>query len=533
MNEFTGLTFSAKENQVLAHVHPTSDHPLIGLDSLRMLLIQSDYGKYALQEDALATLVEAYNTGTTDFELVIGERRDASFTLEISPDSMQAWTTTIPACGGKPLDPDEIYGVLDKAGIIFGIDQAAINTLCTAEKKERFLVASGTPVENGRDARFELLIDDTRDRTPQVDANGLINFRELGAIPTVSAEQPLLRRIPSTIGTIGRNVRGQIIEPTPGRTEQFAEHLIGAYIDKDDNNLLRAVSGGQPVRSGNGVNVEQVLHIRNVNMATGNISFDGTVNIDGEVLPGMRVQATGDIVVADVVDGAELDAGGDVRVGGGIIAKAHVRAGGSVSVRFVENSQIHAGTTIAIDDTALQCELQADNQIIVGIKVPQRGRLAGGSARAMMLIKTPILGLPTGGVTTLLLGVSPSLETEYQNLLQKIEKLREDEGNLEKLVKHLTKQGDKADMLERVKASWQQAVQSWAKLLPEKEALEKKLALIAEARIEVSVCVDGAIDMTFGKKVKTIRQNYKMGVFSSDGEHVIFTDPMGNIAPAA
>ena len=88
-------------------------------------------------------------------------------------------------------------------------------------------------------------------------------------------------------------------------------------------------------------------------------------------------------------------------------------------------------------------------------------------------------------------------------------------------------------MLERVKASWQQAVQSWAKLLPEKEALEKKLALIAEARIEVSVCVDGAIDMTFGKKVKTIRQNYKMGVFSSDGEHVIFTDPMGNIAPAA
>ena len=533
MTEFPGLAFSANENRVLAHVHPASDRPLIDLDSLRMLLIQSGYGKHALQEEALATLVERYNATKDDFELVIGECRDASFTLEISPDSMQAWTTTIPACGGKPLDPDEIYRVLDKAGVTFGIDQAAINTLCTAEKEERLLVASGTAAENGEDARFEVLIDDTRDRTPQIDANGLIDFRELGAIPTVSAEQPLLRRIPSTTGTVGRNVRGQIIEPTPGRTAQFAERLIGAYVDKDDVNLLRAVFSGQPVRCGNGINVEQVLHVRNVNMATGNISFDGTVNIDGEVLPGMRVQATGDIVVADVVDGAELDAGGDIRVGGGIIAKANVRAGGSVSVRFVENSRVHAGTTIAIDDTALQSELQADNQIIVGIKVPQRGRLAGGSARAMMLVKTPILGLPTGGVTTLLLGVNPSLEAEYQNLLQKIEKLREEESNLEKLVKHLTKQGDKTGMLERVKASWQQAVQSWGKLLPEREALEKKMSLIAGARIEVSACVDGAIDMTFGKKMKTIRQNYKSGVFSNDGEHVIFTDPMGKITPAA
>ena len=36
-------------------------------------------------------------------------------------------------------------------------------------------------------------------------------------------------------------------------------------------------------------------------MATGNIAFDGTVNIEGEVLPGMKVHASGDIVVTGVV----------------------------------------------------------------------------------------------------------------------------------------------------------------------------------------------------------------------------------------
>lgn len=34
-----------------------------------------------------------------------------------------------------------------------------------------------------------------------------------------------------------------------------------------------------------------------------------------------------------------------------------------------------------------KCDLQANNQIIVGIKSPERGRLAGGPARAMMLIR--------------------------------------------------------------------------------------------------------------------------------------------------
>ena len=132
-------------------------------------------------------------------------------------------------------------------------------------------------------------------------------------------------------------------------------------------------------------------------------------------------------------------------------------------MRFVENAKVTAGTTIAIDDTALQSDLQANNQILVGLKSTQRGRLAGGSARAMLLIRTPILGSATGGVTKLLLGVNPVLEAEYQALAHKIDKQREDEQNLDKLVKHLARQGDKAPLLERAKASWEQAVGEFAR----------------------------------------------------------------------
>ena len=366
-----------------------------------------------------------------------------------------------------------------------------------------------------------------------MNAQGLIDFREQGAIPTVEADQALMRRIPATTGTAGRNVRGEVIEPAPGLNEGFAENLLGAYVAPDDANLLRAAFTGQPVCLCNGVSVEHVLRVRNVNMATGNIAFDGTVNIEGEVLPGMKVRATGDVIVGGVIDGAEVDAGGDLRVGGGIIAKARVRAGGSVTSRFAEGAQIVAGTTIAIEDTALQSDLQANNQILVGFKSPQRGRLAGGSARAMLLVSTPILGSPSGGVTSLLLGVNPVLEAQYQTLLQKIEKQREDESNLEKLIKHLTAHGDKAGMLERAKASWQIALQAWARLLPERDELERQLGLTAGARVEVGVGVAGAVDMTFGKKKLPVRQVYENGVFRVDGERIVFIDAGGNIKGAA
>jgi len=532
MTEFPGLSFAENETHLVGIIGQSLDRPALDAGALQLLLEASGYAAWAVPDEQSLMLISRYNDGVTAQEIPLVERCDAVFALEVATDAMQAWVDVTPARGGKALDPDAILMALGEAGVTFGIDQAAVAAAGAAPSAQRFLIASGEAPTNGEDAGFELLVADARDRAPQVNENGLIDFRELGAIPTVSAEQPLMRRIPPTTGSIGRNVRGEVIEPVPGRDAAFADHLIGAYVDKEDTNLLRAVFAGQPVRCGNAVNVEQVLRLRNVNMASGNISFDGTITIEGEVLPGMKVRATGDIVVGDVVDGAELEAGGDIRVTGGIIAKARVRAGGSVSARFVEGAQVCAGTTISIDDTALQSELQANNQIIVGLKSPQRGRLAGGAARAMLLIKTPILGSPTGGVTSLLLGVNPVLEAEYQTLLQKIAKQREEENNLEKLVKHLSAHGDKAGMLERAKYSWQEAIKAWARLLPERDELERQLAHIARAQIEVGVSVAGAVDVTFGKKVARLRKSYDKGTFAVVEERVLFTDDAGNVMSA-
>ncbi|MDP2265506.1 MAG: FapA family protein, partial [Thiobacillus sp.] len=284
---------------------------------------------------------------------------------------------------------------------------------------------------------------------------------------------------------------------------------------------------GQPVRVDKGVLVEQVVRIQSVNMASGNISFDGSVYVDGDVLTGMQVHVTGDIVVSGVVDGGILEAGGNIQVEGGIIAHARVRAAGSVSARFVENSQVYAGTAIAIDDMVLQSELQALNQIAVGIKSPQRGRLIGGSARAMMLVRTPMLGADVGSLTTVQVGVNPELEERFQNLVRLADKQKAEEENLQKLIQNLTKTGDKHDMLERAKASWQKALQDWAHSLHEKGELEKQLAMIEGARVEVSVGVAGAVSMAFGNKTHALRRSFDAGVFALADGRLVFTAASG------
>jgi uncharacterized protein (DUF342 family) len=283
-----------------------------------------------------------------------------------------------------------------------------------------------------------------------------------------------------------------------------------------------------------GIMVEPVLRVAEVNMTTGNIHYDGTVQVDGDVLQGMKVQASGDIVVGGMVDGGLLESGGNIKVTGGVIAHARLRAGGSVSARFAQGAHIYAGTVIALDDMALECELQSLNQIIVGATSPKRGRLIGGSAAAMMLIKVPLLGSAKAGVTQLVLGANPELEAKYQALQERIAKEKSIEENLEKLLKQLTAAGDPKGLLARVKASRAHAVQVWGQSLIEQGELEKQIALGRAAKVEVSVGVDGAVDLCFDKLKARLRQEFGVGSFSVDTDaQVVFIDAAGDAVPTS
>ncbi len=532
--DLAGISLTEADGQVFLHHEPVEGRAAVDAAMLYACLEAAGFGQCAKDEEAIARAASDCNTTQASFLLQVAERRDAAIQVHVSDDEMTAQISLTLPQGGKHGTPAAVRQALAEAGVVFGVDETALVQACLLSQVDHMPVAEGAMPQHGQDTVFQALVPQTADRAPKLDANGLIDYREHGAITVVKPGEPLMRRIPPTPGVMGHTVYGRELPARAGVDAAFAPSLSGAQPALEDSNLLKATVGGQPVLVDHGVMVEPVLRLAEVNLASGNIYFDGTVQIDGEVVQGMKVQAKGDIVVGGTVDGGLLEAGGDIQVAGGIIAQAQVKAQGAVSARFGENCRIQAGTVIALADMALECELESLNQIIVGAKTPQRGRLFGGSATAMMLVRAPLLGSNKGGLTRVKVGANAELEAQMQALQARLAQEQSHEENQGKLMKQLTAAGDPKGMLERVKASWQQAVQVWSKSLAEKTELEKQWALMLTARVEVGLGAAGSVDLAFGNTTAHLRTEYDQGVFSFAPETgIVFTNPSGRVVPVA
>ncbi|MDD2609610.1 MAG: FapA family protein [Giesbergeria sp.] len=521
--QIQGLSFEEADNQILLVALPTPGREPIDGDTLQHLLEQEGYGDCSINQNALHSAAEMCNVQKEPFGIEVARRLDAEYQVFVSSDGMNATLNIIAPIGGKAANPEDALRALSKAGVTFGIDQTAIQDACQRGSCSNVIIARGRDVLHGADALFEDLIPHTVNREPKLDENGLIDYRERGEIVAVQPGAPLMRRTPATAGTDGQTVKGVVVKAKPGKDKPFATGLKGAEVSAEDACVLVAAVGGLPVRVDAGVNVEPVLRYKEINMATGNIHFDGSVHVTGEVVQGMTVHASGDIIVDGMVDSGNLHAGGDIRIAGGIIGRSKIEAQGSVMARFAEGVEIRAGTVIALKDMALECELHAINQITIGTGSRKTGRLVGGHATAMMAIRVVTLGSDKGGTTKITLGVNPALDAEYAALLKRIEEEKEQETRLEQLVKQL-KTADPKGLLERARSSWQQAVQAWGKSLKERETLEKELEKARLARLEVAVGTQGTVEISLCKLVARLRQDFGSGAFYLDeGGNLIFT----------
>lgn len=526
-----GIFITEADNKIFLRGQPNSERGPVDEADIRALLMETGYDSCAFDEVGIANAAQSCSTRLEPFLVQLGERKDAKIDIAISTDDMSVEVAKTATQGGKEVSFEELMETLKSSGVVSGIDEASVRSICQAKEARTALIAHGAVPENGIDAVFEELLPDIADRSPKLNESGLIDYREHGAVVVVHAGTVLMRRHPATPGTNGYTVRGRILSARPGRDEPFAAQLPGTQRSNDDPDVLEAAVTGQPVKVENGLVVEAVLKVAEVNMASGNIHFDGSVEVAGDVAQGMKVNATGDIFVSGMVDGGELHAGGNVSIAGGIIAHATVHANGSVSARFAQSAVIHAGTALVIADMCLDSELKSLNQIIIGTSNPGRGRLVGGSAAAAMLVNVPCLGSPKSVVTKLVIGSNPELTSQLVALQKRIEQEKANEEALEKIIKQLVALKDPRGLLPKVKASRQNAMQVWGKSLQEKKALEEQIAMTSSAKVSVGVGVEGAVDLHIGSQLVRLRREYSAGTFSLDvaNSTVVYADIGGNI----
>lgn len=493
---------------LLAAVAPVPDAMPIDEAWLQQRIADAGFAELRVQAAAFKLLLLQYNAGKPVAALPVAECVDASLAVRISADGLTATLSIVPAQGGKPIAKEDVLAELAAKGITEGIALDAINAAIAAGAALEVVIANGRPPVAGDDGWLEGLLPEVRDRRPQLDASGHIDYRDLGEIQVVRAGDPLMRRHPPTEGVAGVNVCGVALPARPGKAVAFAPKLPGAGPASDDPDLLVATVAGQPVQVRGGMMVEQVFSVDTVNMASGNIRFDGSVKIRGDVAAGMVVCASGDIEVGGVVESATLEAGGSIVIKGGAIGKLgrkdggehHLRCAASFSAAYAQQVRVEAGDSIFIDDIAMQCELAAGNHIRVGQR--RRGHVIGGRLQATLSIRAKVLGSPNRIETRCEVGTPPELHRRQLELAKQRDGKESQLLDISKLLAFADQHPGRlpAETLDKARQTAAVLSADIAELRAGEEALAQKVELAHAARVIAEQAMYEGVVVTLGNQ---------------------------------
>jgi uncharacterized protein (DUF342 family) len=464
------------------------------------LLINEENIKNAVAElnDVLKPL-QADQTGR-EIRYEILERLDATITITIDSDEMAATAEITTTFGGKHLSAKAILNSAQDSGVKKGFSKEELLKLAQLASKEppgktvSLQIATGRLAVDGKDAKIKHLVQSVQERIlrPRERDDGTVDMHDLGDIICVSVGDPLAQKIPLTQGKQGHTVTGIPLIPEPGEDITFNAGEGTSFSPKDDNLLISQLVG-VPRFIDNGMEVDEVYQIKNVDVGTGNIDFNGSVIIDGDVCEGMTVVATGDITVSGFVESAILKAGGDIIINGGIIGRkqdveksnvtdmhmsVNISAKGTIYARYCQYANIFCGSDIRIENQLMHSILNVGGRLWLGTAEQANGKLIGGFIKVVTSVHAGIVGATAGSNTIInfeskMLGFKQSQLSIDSRLKTESDIITELKAAISKL-KKLPKESANPKMLKKVVATYSFHANNMGELLQEKETVEEE-----------------------------------------------------------
>lgn len=511
-----------------------SIHELIQSSEFSNLYVDNGSVKNAIAE--LNSVLKPLQENQTGREITyqILERRDATVSIRIENDNMSASAEISTALGGKHMGAKAILNAAQDAGVTKGFSKEQLIVLAKQAAKEpagslvKGEIAQGKMPIDGKDSRIKLLVESAQDRIlkPKKREDGSVDMRDLGDIICVKVGDPLAQKIPLTNGIKGYTVIGDILEPTPG--EDLNMHIgDGTALSPKNNSILVSTLVGLPRIIENGMEVDNIYQIKNVDISTGHVDFQGSVIIDGDVCEGMKVHATGDISIGGFVESATLEAGGDITIGTGIIGKkqevedldasqinmsANIRAGGKVFAKYSQYAEINCAS-LRIENQLMHNIVKVATTLWVGTEEKANGKLIAGYIRAGESVRAGTVGATAGSTTIIsfqdkvnqyldqiadtdeLVTVESDKTTELKVAINKLKKLPKDKA--------------KPEMLSKVISTYQHHAKSMGNYLNKKEALEETLQeYMASVYVEATEKVYHGVQLNVGEFHDRTRREY-------------------------
>lgn len=382
-------------------------------------------------------------TGTGGVYEVIGTythepANDALFVIDISNDEMKATCTiNAPSLGGADISHEMIERALKTQGVVAGISDEKIEALVDRPVYNvPVVVAEAVQPIDGRDAYIAYNFETDRSKIRAKEAaNGQVNFKELNLIQNVVQGQPLAQKMLAERGRSGKTLFGRYLEAKNGKDINLP---LGKNVTVDsDGRTILAAMDGQVLLINDKINVEPIMEVDGVNIKTGNITFLGTVIVNGNVEDGFDVKASGNIEVNGAVGASHLESDGDIIVSQGIVGRdeGEIICGGSLWAKFIQNTKVTVQENIIVNDSIMNSEVSAQRRIILQGK---RAQITGGHLFATETVLAKNIGSAGGGTETVIeVGVDPKAKHRLAELLEmqgnNLKELEELELNLQTL----------------------------------------------------------------------------------------------------
>ena len=433
----------------------------------------------------------------------------AGIVVEISRDKMKATVRYDTREGARLPTKEMVMEALTEAGVTYGIDEDAIDS--GIESLTPFVAAEGLPPVNGENAYIDRKFNLGVQGRPVVDEFDKVDYKDLNLFVLAKENQTLAIRVPQTKGTNGKNVLGDLVPAQNGRPIPMPE---GRNTKVVGEHRLIATANGQIIDKGSRISIDPRLTIKgSVGVSTGDVEFDGTIQIGGNVEQGFKVKATGDIEIRGSINGAEVT-GRNVYISGGITGADRVKVFAEHDVRtaFAENALIEAGNDVYISDIAYHSQIRAGKRIVMEDK---HGQITGGHVVAGEEISVKVIGNDAFVVTRVSVGVDPTLQKEYQDLKKSY---KESKRRLTQITQTLNTLS-KIDINKLPQARVEMITQLTRSQFPlagqikrdEKRILEIEalLANMKNGRIKVSDTIFPGTRLSVNNMLKNIQSEYK------------------------
>lgn len=209
---------------------------------------------------------------------------------------------------------EELKERLKEKGISYGIKYDELQTAIKGTESE-ILIAEGKEPVNDTPSEVKLFFTPTQVKFPDPDSSEVIDYKNLFRISNVSAGEKIAEIIPEITGEDGMNI--------------FEEKVIREYVRsmpigvtngcKIEGNDIISLIDGKAHLENRKITVNRVYALESVDVNTGNIKFNGDIEIYDTVQDNMIVSSGGTLDVSKNVNTSKVTSAGEITILGNAI----------------------------------------------------------------------------------------------------------------------------------------------------------------------------------------------------------------------